>query len=51
MTASLVHKPETPAEAVVLAALAGLTRQVIAELDEESLESLRQGASRAAGRR
>ena len=51
MPASLVHKPETPVEVVVLEALVGLTRQEIAELDEESLESLRQGASRAADRR
>ena len=51
MSASLVHKPETPVEVVVLETLVGLTRQEIAELDEESLESLCQGASRAADRR
>ncbi len=35
-----LHTTETPVEVVVLVALAGLTRQAIAELDEESLESL-----------
>ena len=37
---STMHTSETPAEAVVLATLTGLTRQPIGELDQESLESL-----------
>ncbi len=45
-----LHTSDTAAEAVLLADLVGLTRQAIAELDEESLESLWQGASRAADR-
>ena len=51
MHTRLVHKTETPTEAVVLVALTGLTRQAIADLDEEFLESLWQGVSRASGRR
>ena len=35
-----LHTTETPVEVVVLVALAGLTRQAIAELDEDSLQSL-----------
>ena len=37
-----LHTPDTAAEAVLLAALAGLTQQAIAKLDEDSLQSLRQ---------
>jgi hypothetical protein len=37
-----LHTSDTVTEAVLLAALAGLTQQAIAELDEDSLQSLRQ---------
>ena len=35
-----LHTPDTASEAVLLAALAGLTQQAITELDEDSLQSL-----------
>ena len=37
-----LHTSDTPGEAVVLVALAGLTRQAIDEVDEESLQSVRE---------
>ena len=48
---STMHTSETPVEPVVLVDLVVLTRQAIVEFDEESLESLRQSASRPADRR
>ena len=35
-----LHTPDTAAETVLLTALTGLTQQAIAELDEDSLQSL-----------
>ena len=37
-----LHTPDTAAEAVLLTELVGLTQQAIADLDEDSLQSLRQ---------